>query len=101
MSKDWNGINERAAAPQAATVSDDRLIDLVVEYAPKHEFRDPEDGLPCFSALGFARDLANALAAETPTLSEDVLMQAIADTAARGHVWASRALSSFRAKAKP
>ncbi|MGY6129146.1 Lar family restriction alleviation protein (plasmid) [Paraburkholderia strydomiana] len=32
-----------------------------------------------------------------PTLSEDVLMQAIADTAARGHVWASRALSNFRA----
>jgi hypothetical protein len=32
-----------------------------------------------------------------PALSEDVLMQAIADTAARGHVWASRALSNFRA----
>jgi hypothetical protein len=30
-------------------------------------------------------------------LTDDVLMQAIADTAARGHVWASRALSNFRA----
>jgi hypothetical protein len=30
-------------------------------------------------------------------LSEDVLMTAIADTAARGHVWASRALSNYRA----
>jgi hypothetical protein len=30
-------------------------------------------------------------------LKDDVLMQAIADTAARGHVWASRALSNFRA----
>lgn len=29
--------------------------------------------------------------------TDDVLMQAIADTAARGHVWASRALSNFRA----
>jgi hypothetical protein len=30
-------------------------------------------------------------------LTDVVLMQAIADTAARGHVWASRALSNFRA----
>lgn len=30
-------------------------------------------------------------------LSEDVLMQAVADTTARGHIWASLALSNYRA----
>ena len=41
------------------------------------------------------------LAAPQPALADEVLMQAIADTAARGHIWASRAISNFRAALGP
>jgi hypothetical protein len=40
---------------------EDRALELTVEYAPKHEYTDPDDGTRCFSALGFARDLLKAL----------------------------------------
>jgi hypothetical protein len=59
-----------SAAPSPAAreagdgVTEDQLLDLVVALAPKHEYRDPDDGTPCFSALGFARDLARALLRE-------------------------------------
>jgi hypothetical protein len=43
--------------------------------------------------------LMSAPPAQT-ALTDDVLVQAIADTAARGHVWASRSLSNFRAVAR-
>ncbi|NML34883.1 hypothetical protein [Paraburkholderia antibiotica] len=41
---------------------------------------------------------AVSTAASTPTLTDEVLMRAIADTAGRGHTWASRALSEYRAR---
>jgi hypothetical protein len=43
---------------------EDRALELTVEYAPKHEYRDPDSGNQCFSALGFARDLLKALTVE-------------------------------------
>jgi hypothetical protein len=43
----------------------ERALELTVEYAPKHEYRDPDSGNACFSALGFARDLVKALEDET------------------------------------
>jgi hypothetical protein len=43
----------------------ERALELTVEYAPKHEYRDPDSGNQCFSALGFARDLVQAISQET------------------------------------
>lgn len=40
---------------------EERALELTVEHAPKHEYTDPDSGLPCFSALGFARDLLKAI----------------------------------------
>jgi len=59
-------------------------------------------GLPLIDSISLYDvrvKLERALAAPPAqtALTDDVLMQAIADTAARGHVWASRALSNFRA----
>ncbi|MFM0328216.1 hypothetical protein [Paraburkholderia strydomiana] len=59
-----------------------------IAYAAKSGVAAPSPAL---------REAGDGVTEPTPTLSEDVLMQAIADTAARGHVWASRALSNFRA----
>jgi CHASE2 domain-containing sensor protein len=55
---------------------------------------DAEDYERC---LNNDRRIVYAAPPAQTALTDDVLMQAIADTAARGHVWASRALSNFRA----
>ncbi len=48
---------------------EERALELTVDYAPKHEYTDPESGKPCFNALGFARDLLKALTVEPDAAS--------------------------------
>jgi hypothetical protein len=46
-------------------------LELTVEYAPKHEYRDPDDGSNCFSALGFAIDLLKVLNINVSVVTDD------------------------------
>jgi hypothetical protein len=50
---------------QKVAALQERALELTVEYAPKHEYTDPDDGTRCFSALGFARDILHVLEKET------------------------------------
>ncbi len=44
-------------------ITDDELVKLTAEHAPKHKYDDPDTGQPQFSAYGFARDLLKGLTA--------------------------------------
>lgn len=64
----------------------ERALELTVEYAPKHEYTEPDDGTRCFSALGFARDLVQAISEETvEVLHRDRKVTIYADSVLR--VW--------------
>jgi hypothetical protein len=39
---------------------DDWILDLTVQFAPRHEYTDPDTGNQLFSAYGFAQDLIRA-----------------------------------------
>jgi hypothetical protein len=93
--------DERAASP-----TDDEIIEDATEaFGRSREysncFGEPsERSLVHFVRKYMARAASTQYTATQPAqtaLRDDVLMQAIADTAARGHVWASRVLSNFRA----
>jgi hypothetical protein len=55
-------ISDALAVTQDGDDREELALELTVEFAPKHEYRDPDTGENCFSALGFARDLIAALA---------------------------------------
>lgn len=45
-------------------MTDDQILELVVDLAPGEEYTDPEDGVRCFNTLGFARKFAAAVRRE-------------------------------------
>jgi hypothetical protein len=55
-------ISDALAVTQDGDEREELALELTVAFAPKHEYRDPDTGENCFSALGFARDLIAALA---------------------------------------
>lgn len=68
-------------------ITDDELLELTSEHAPKHGYDDPDSGRPQFSPFGFARDLLKGMTAllekkgKEPTYSipTDVWIKAFGD----------------------
>jgi hypothetical protein len=84
-----------APVPQDGDEREELALELTVAFAPKHEYRDPDTGENCFSALGFARDLIAALAsskaasvAARPT--DDVLWDQTLTERDNYHEWADK-----------
>lgn len=100
------------AAPSVAPTTDE-FMRVLTEYEGSLQSEDETEIAPARKALvDFMRPIRERIeqeqAAPTPaaaqdergSLTDDVLMRAIADTAARGHMWASRALSDYRVQAR-
>jgi len=82
---------EQPSARVALSESDRKLLLEAWDYGQfSDDFDQPQ-------AKTVRAALCAILTVPVAVLGEDVLMQAIADTAACGHVWASRALSNYRA----
>jgi hypothetical protein len=88
-------ISDALAVTQDGDEREELALELTVAFAPKHEYRDPDTGENCFSALGFARDLIAALAsskaasvAARPT--DDVLWDQTLTERDNYHEWADK-----------